>query len=218
MRSLHIADIHALLVHNEEKPTIKSPRHPLVVFCHLPFALCILIAYLFTATTLGQTILFFVTFGLYLSSTAYHAWRPNRFLRFIDQTMISWFVLATPVPFVYQNTDSMLLLGTLATLSVFSKWYQWEPNFGTGSVVFLCLGSVSTFLMLTVGLPNIGADWLSIEAVCVYAAILFFIIKLVIYHYEIGLIHNVFESPELGHCVLSIGVVIILYLAATCPV
>jgi len=170
------------------------------------------------ATTLGQTILFLVTFGLYLSSMAYHAWRPNRFLRFIDQTMISWFVLATPVPFVYQNTDSMLILGTLATLSVFSKWYQWEPNFETGSVVFLCLGGVSTFLMLTVGLPNIGADLQSFEAASVYAAILFFVIKLVIYHYEIGLIRNVVESPELGHFTLSIGVVVILYLAATCPV
>ena len=218
MRSLHIADIHALLVHNEEKPTIKSPRHPLVVFCHLPFAVCILIAYLFTATTPGQTILFLVTFGLYLSSAAYHAWRPNRFLRFVDQTMISWFVLATPVPFVYHNTDIMLLLGTLATLSVLNKWYQWEPSFEVGSVVFLCLGGISTFLMLTVGLPNIGADLLSFEAACVYAAIIFFIIMLVIYHYEIGLIRNVFDTPECKHFALSIGVVIFLYLAATCPV
>lgn len=218
MRSLQIADIYALLVHNEEKPTLKNPRHPLVVLCHIPFAVCLLIAYLFTATTPGQTILFLVTFGLYLSSTAYHAWRPNWFIRFVDQVMISWFVLAIPVPFVYHNPDIMSLLGTLATLSILNKWYQWEPNFEAGSVVFLCLGGISTFLMLTVGLPNIGADFFGLEAVYLYAAILFFVAKLVIYHYEIGLIRNVFESPEFGHCTLSIGVVLILYLAATNPV
>ena len=218
MRSLHIADIYTLLVHNEEKPTFRSPRHPLVVYCHLPFALCVLIAYLFTAGTLGQTILFLVTIGLYLSSAAYHAWRPNRFLRFVDQTMISWFVLATPVPLVYHNADSMLVLGTLATLSVLNKWYQWEPNFETGSIVFLCLGGISTYMMLFVGLPVIGADLLSLEAVWVYAAIIFFIIMLAIYHYKIGLIRNVFDAPECKHCALSFGVVLILYLAATCPV
>jgi hypothetical protein len=112
----------------------------------------------------------------------------------------------------------MLLLGTLATLSVLNKWYQWEPSFAAGSVVFLCLGSISTFLMLSVGLPTIEADLLSFEAVCVYAAILFFMIKLVIYHYEIRLVRNVLESPELGHCALSVGVIIILYLTATSPV
>jgi hypothetical protein len=218
MRSLKIADTYAFLFHNEEKPTITSPRHPLVVFCHLPFAVCIVIAYLLTTMTLGQTILFLITFALYLSSAAYHAWRPDRFLRFIDQTMISWFVLAIPVPFVYHNTDIMLLLGTLATLSVLNKWYQWEPSFAAGSIVFLCLGSISTFVMLTVGLPTIKADLLSFEAVCVYAAILFFMIKLVIYHYEIRLVRNVLESPELGHCALSVGVIIILYLTATNPV
>jgi len=168
--------------------------------------------------TLGQTILFLVTIGLYLSSAAYHAWRPDRLLRFIDQTMISWFVLATPVPFVYHNVDIMLLLGALATLSVLNKWYQWEPSSEAGSVVFLCLGSISAFLMLTVGLPTIGADLLSFEAACVYVAILFFVIMLVIYHYEFGLIRNVFDWPECGHGSLVLGVVILLDLTAAYPV
>jgi len=218
MSSLHIADIYSALIHNEDTPNLRSPRHPLVVIFQLSFAVGVLVAYTYTARNLGQTILFFVTIGLSLSTVAYHMWRPNRFLRFVDQTMISWFALATPVPFVYHDPYIMLLLGTLALLSVLNKWYEWEPSFEVGSIVFTCLGLISMFLLVTVGLPRIGADLLSFEAQLMYATFVYFILKLIIYHYEIGLIRKLIESPEFGHIVIMVATSHILFLSAIRPV
>ena len=80
--------LYDFLAHSEESPGLRRPRHPLVVFCHLPYAVMLILAYTFTAKTIGQTIYFLVAILLYLSSTAYHAWRPNRILRAVDQTLI----------------------------------------------------------------------------------------------------------------------------------
>jgi predicted membrane channel-forming protein YqfA (hemolysin III family) len=202
--------IPVLFAHHEENPSIARPRHPLVVFFHLPYAVALMFAYIvLSEKTTGQTIYFMATIGLYLSSAAYHTWKPNHFLRFIDQTMISWYVLATSIPFIYHEPWALPALAIMMSLTAINKWCQWEPDFETGSAIFFGLGAASAMIMFMFGLPAIGASVVSQTSFALIAAITFYIWKLVIYHYgKFKLIPNVWETPESGHFVLSIGVTI----------
>lgn len=209
-----------LLVHCEEHPSLTRPRHPLVVFFHLPYALALVLAYgVFAEKTAGQTLYFAVAIVLYLVSAANHVWKPNRFLRFVDQTMISWYVLVTPLPFVYHESWALLALGTMMTLMAINKWYEWESSLEASSLVFFGLGAISASLVFGFGLPTIGVNFVSYTSFWVVVAIACFIGKLVIYHYgKLRLIPNVWEAPESGHSVLAMGITIYTTIVLLNPV
>lgn len=201
------SSLYEFLAHSEERPSFVRPRHPLVVFCHLPFAILLAAAYVaFAEKTTGQTLYFLVTVGLYLSSTAYHAWRPDRFLRAFDQTMISWYVLVTPIPLIYHVPWALPVLAGMMILTALNKWYEWEPGFEVGSLVFLGLGVGCTFVAFGMGLPQIGASLTSPTSLWMMVAVACFIGKLAIYHFELRLVPNFWEAPESGHFILSVGV------------
>lgn len=207
-----------VLEHHEVNPSLSRLRHPIVVLFHLPFVVSLLSVYfIFTHQTVGQTIYFMVAGGLYLSSAAYHTWKPNWFLRFVDQTMISWYIVVIPMPFIYQESWSLPLISVFLVLTALNKWYDWEPNASTGAMVFFGLGSISAFIVLLLGLPIIGAPIWSVPGFWVIASAFCFIGKLIIYQYrKLHLVPNVWESPESGHMVLSLGVsiytsVVVLY-------
>ncbi len=210
-----------LLSHKEEGGGI---RHPLVVICHVPFAVVLFCLYvLATDKTAGQTIYFAVLIGLYASSTAYHTWRPDRLLRFADQTMISWYVLVTPMPFIHTKWWAWPLFIGLATLTAANKWREWEPNYQTGSLIFLLIGVLSSGLMLFAGLPNVGATgWeLAYVLAVVVSSIGLFLAKLAIYHYQMRwprFLPGVWEAPECGHFVLAMAVSIYTSLVVAYPV
>lgn len=216
-----LQSIERLLSHKEEGAWA---RHPLVVLCHVPFALALLALHLLVAEkTAGQTAYFLVAVGLYTSSTFYHAWKPNRLLRFTDQTMISWYVLATPMPFVYQEWWAWPFFIGLATLTAISKWREWEPDFQTGSLIFFLIGVLCSWLVLFVGLPNIGATgWEKAGVLAVVmVSIGLFLAKLAIYHFQWRwprFLPGVWEAPECGHCVLAQAVMIYTFLVISYPV
>lgn len=213
MRSL---EIYNLLAHHEEGPGV---RHPLVVGFHIPYAIALFLVYVFFSKhTLGQSIYFIVVIGLYGSSAAYHAWRPEKLLRFADQTMISWFVLATPMPFIYQESWALPYFLTMCTLTAVCKWQNWEKDDTVGALVFFGLGAFSALLMLTAGMPNIGATTWSYEGLVLFLAIACFIGKLLIYHFQWHLFPDIWEAPESGHFVLSCGVTIYTILVVQYPV
>ena len=200
--------LYEFLAHRDVSPGLRRPRHPLVVFCHLPYAALLILTYIFSMKTVGQTMYFLVAIGLYLSSAAYHAWRPDRLLRAVDQTLISWYVLVTPAPFVYHEPWALPALAIMMVITALNKWYEWEPGFKIGSLVFLTLGVISTGVMVIFGLPTIGTDLLGPIGLLTMLAVACFIAKLIIYHFELGLIRGFWEAPESGHFVLSVGVTI----------
>lgn len=221
MRTLTIyPSLIRLLCHHEDCIGL---RHPIVVLCHIGFIILLAIAYLyFSNQTIGQTIYFIIAIALYVSSCLYHAYRPDRVLRFVDQTMISWFTLATPVPFVYHNNTIMSLLAILAALTIANKWFEWEPNpeenHKVGTMIFFGLGMVSTFIMLTVGFPAMGAEIFSGLGLLLAAAIFFFVLKMLIYAFQWHLLPNLWEATESGHFVLAIGVTIFTFLVIGNPI
>lgn len=199
-----------LLAHREKDPSATHPRHPLVVFCHLPYAAALIFAYLTLADrTFGQTFYFVITVGLYACSAAYHTFRPNRTLRFMDQTLISWYVIVTPLPLIYHEPWALPLCFSLMGTTLLSKWYEWEPDYRAGSQVFFSLGALSALLVFQFGLPAAGLQPLGAAGLWIVIAIVCFICKLVIYHFrKARLIPDIWESPESGHFVLAIGVTI----------
>lgn len=209
--------ITTLLMRREHGATI---RHPLIVFCHLPFALLLTLVWMFLSDwTVGQTLYFASTVWLYFTSAAYHTWRPSWQLRFFDQTAISWYVLVTPIPFIYHEWWALPMFFSLAFISTLNKWYEWEPNWQTGTWCFLGLGVLSTTLLFTSGMSALGVGLWSIEAGVATTAILLFVLKLLIYSFEGPvLIRGYWEAPELGHFVLALGVVTYTYLVVMYPV
>lgn len=209
-----------LFFHNEENPCLRSPRHPLVVFFHIPFALVLLGIYLtLPESTSGQTLYFWITICLYVSSAAYHAWRPNWLLRFVDQTLIAWYIVVLPVPFLYQEIWALPVLLLMLVLTAANKWFLWEPNYTAGSIIFFALGLSSFILVTTLGLKVLGTGFVSVQGISVCVATGFFIGKLYIYQKRKGRwIRNIWESPESGHCVLSVGVIIYTLLVTFNPV
>ena len=225
MRSLQLT-LTGLLAHNEENSSLTHPLHPIVVYCHLAYISVLLVVWgLWTDKTPGQNLYFLMTIGLYISSAAYHTWKADplsrfgKFLRFIDQTMISWYILVLPMPYLYQEPWTLPVLLSMMVLTAANKWYEWEPNYMFGSLVFFGLGAVSFVLVITLGLDAIDTSIVSWAGLGVIGATAFFIGKLHIYRKRKGnLIPNVWESPESGHCVLSGGVSIITLIIIMNPV
>lgn len=171
--------------------------------------------------TLVQTVYFTITVGLYMSSTAYHYLRPNALLRFIDQTMISWYILVAPLPFVYHEPWAIPLFVILAVLSVINKWFGFERDDDVGSWIFLGQGVLSAGVMFTFGFENMGVAIWSSVGLAVVVAIICFVGKWAIYHFQMNITRrfpNVWEPTEMGHCVLSWGVTIITLLVITYPI
>lgn len=209
-----------VLKHNEQNPSVWHPRHPPVVWTHLPFAILLAGTYLaFADGTVGQQGYFLVMIGLYLSSTAYHTWRPDWLIRFADQTLISWYIIVTPLPFVYHNPAAVTYIVVAMAASAANKWYAWERNCTDGSLVFFSLGAVSTLLVFLVGLPTADVSCLSAAGVAVQLSIVCFVGKLLIYHFQkLRLIPGYWEAPESGHFVLAIGVTIYTAVVLVNPV
>lgn len=185
------------LVHHDEHPTLWQPRHPITLCIHVPPAALLFLLYDRTMP-LEQTFAFLVMAGLYFSSAAYHTWRPNRLLRQIDQLMISWFVVTTPLPWLYHKPWFIVLwLGLLATTAV-TKWYQTESS-GQEKITFFALGALSALLVLLFGLPEQGESLISWKALWVILTVALYIGKLTVYHYQWYLVRNYVEAPELGH-------------------
>lgn len=215
-----MTDLSDFLAHHEDNASLKRLRHPLVVLFHIPYALVLTAVYFYIAErTIGQTVYFNVTIGLYLSSAAYHAWRPNWTLRFVDQTMISWFVVATHLPFTHHEPWALPFTLFFMVITAMNKWYEWEPHHTVGSIVFFALGSLSTALVIFVGFPAIDSHVMSTTGFLVFLAIVCFIGKLIIYQYsKLRLVPNIWESPESGHCVLALGVTIYTTVVVLNPV
>ena len=219
MRSLQFA-LTGLPAHNEETPDLYHPRHPIVVYCHLAYiSLLVLVWGLWADKTPGQNLYFLITIGLYSSSAVYHTWRPNAFLRFVDQTMISWYVIVIPMPLIYHEPWAIPLALLLMAFTAISKWYGWEDklaakicwlkpkqNYLVGAFIFFTLGAFSFILVVTYGFAAIGVDKLSWTGCWVVIATTCFIGKLYFYTSGKGkLIRNVWETPETGHFILSQG-------------
>lgn len=218
MRSLQIT-LADLPMHNEENPNLSHPRHPIVVYSHLAYISLLAFVFLvWTEKTAGQTLYFLITIGLYTSSAAYHTWRPNRFLRFVDQTMISWFTIVIWMPFLYQEFWALPLFAGIATLTAMCKWYQWEPNYKAESMIFFTIGATSALMVIVLGLPVIGVGFHSMVGFWILVTIVLFIAKLVIYYFQFSLIRDVIESPELGHAVLWVPVTIFTTIVVLYPV
>jgi len=202
-----------LLLHKEEDFNYYRPRHPMIVYCHLALVPLLLLAALIYALwiqvpTIGQLIYLGVAIGLYLSSTAFHTWRPNRRLWFFDQTFISWYILATAVPWVYRDLSASLLLLGLAVVVLIFKWYEGEKiNMFFQSLVFLGLGAISFSLVIWVGLPAANLSLNSGYGLMMLFCLFCFVAKLAIYNSEIVVIENLITPAELGHFVLAIGVI-----------
>ncbi len=196
MRSFNISP---LFVHHEEYPGFWRPRHPIVVYCHLPFLAVLGAIYATTAMTAGQTLTFLVMGSLYMSSAAYHTWRPNRLLRTVDQTMISWFIVTTPLPWLYHHQWFILFWLTCLAVTAVSKWYRLERSWGQEKITFFALGALSTLLVFTVGLTETNTPIMSRTGCLVSLSILLYIGKLLTYHFQWQLIPKYLEAPELGH-------------------
>lgn len=202
-----------LLLHNEGDLNYYRPRHPLVVYCHLALVPLLLLASLIYALwiqvpTIGQLIYISVAVGLYVSSTAFHTWRPNRKLWFYDQAFIAWYILATAVPFVYRDFWASLLLVLLAVLILVVKWREGERvNMFIQSMTFLGLGAVSLSLVILVGLPAANLSFDSWLGLAIMFSVICFMAKLAIYNSQIIVIENLITPCELGHFVLAIGVI-----------
>ncbi len=220
LRSLQFT-LAGLPVHNEENPDLHHPRHPIVVYCHLAYiSLLILVSYLLWGhMSPGLVLYILIKICLYNSSAAYHTWRPSRFLRFVDQTMISWYVIVIPMPLIYHEPWALPMILSLMTLSAISKWYGWEEKLAAriswlkpkqaylvGALFFFATGSLSFALVVTFGFAAIGVDALSWTGFWIVVATTCFIGKLYFYTSGKGkLIWNVWETPESGHCILSVG-------------
>lgn len=202
-----------LLLYNEETLDYYHPRQPMIVYCHWVQVLLLLLAgFAYTlfvrVPTVGQTIYLGVAVGLYLSSTAYHTWRPNRKLWFFDQAFIACYILATAVPWVYREFWAMLLLGTLAVVVIIFKWHEsGRVNMFIQSITFLGLGAVSLGLVILVGLPAAELSLGSWHGLTIMFCVFCFIAKLAIYNSHIVVIENLITPAELGHFVLAIGVI-----------
>lgn len=208
-----------ILIHHEDSPTITRPRHPIVVLCHSPYALLLgLVYWTFAHATLGQTLYFTVTVGLYISSTAYHALRPERLLRFIDQVMIGAYILVLPIPFLYKYPSMITIYFICIAVLAIYKWNEKESEWKIGAWVFAGLGVVSATLVIGFGLPEASESFFSWTGFWLVVAIGFFICKLIIYRFEIIWLPKIWESPELGHFVLSIAVSIYTTLVLVHPV
>lgn len=209
------------LVHHEDNPCPEKLlfRHPFVVFFHLPYVVLLGFMYLgLSQKTTGQTIYFATAVGLYLSSAAYHAWRPNSALRIVDQIMISAYVLSTSLPFLYQKPLAIPAFFVCLTLIGLYKCREQESDWKRGAWIFFWLGAVSAFLLVTFGFPIIGASLFSTTGFWLLVVIACFIGKLIIYRYEIKWIPKFWEAPESGHFILSIGVTIYSSLVIIYPV
>lgn len=202
-----------LLLYNEEALDYYHPRHPLIVYCHwvlVPLLLLAAVTYTLyvQVPTVGQAVYIAVAIGLYLSSTAYHTWRPNRKLWFFDQAFIACYILATAVPWVYREFWAVTLLGILAVAVVVFKWHKGERvSTVIQSITFLGLGAVSLSLVLWVGLPAAELSLGSWHGFILLFCLFCFIGKLAIYHSHVVVIENLITPAELGHFVLAIGVI-----------
>jgi len=133
--------------------------------------------------------------------------------------MISWYVIVIPMPFIYQYAWAAPLTVLLLVLTAFNKWYEWEPDYTVGTIVFFALGAISAGLVICFGLPAIEATLRSVPGFWVIVSIVCFIGKLIIYQYrKLHLVPNVWESPESGHFVLSLGVTIYTLVIVFYPV
>jgi len=168
--------------------------------------------------TTGQSLYFLITIGLYTSSAAYHTWRPNKFLRFVDQTMISWYVLVIPMSLLYHELWALPIFAGAAMLTAVSKWYRWESSYKVEATIFFTIGAISALLVIGFGLPTIGVARLSVVGWWVVVAIILFVVKLVIYYCQLSLIRGVIEPPELGHAVLWMPVSIFSTIVLIYPV
>lgn len=230
MRSLQIYD---LLRHHEERPNVSELRlrHPMIVTFHLAYICLIGMVYTqFSTKTSGQNLYFMVMIGLYLSSAAYHTWRPNSTLRFIDQTMIGWYVHILPYPLIYHEPWALPLTLSLMAMTAISKWYDWEGKLANqidwlipekhyliGAITFFLFGALSFGLVITYGFSAINVELVSITTFWLLLATVCFIGKLYFYTSRKGeLIKNVWETPESGHFSLAQGnniymILVILY-------
>ncbi len=216
MRSLTL-NIAPLLAHHEDHLSLWWPRHPIVVYCHLPFLAMLGAIYATTAMTLGQTLTFLVMGTLYVSSAAYHTWRPNRWLRTVDQTMISWFIVTTPLPWLYQHQWFVMLWLTLFAVTAVGKWYRLERSWGQEKITFFALGALSTLLVFTVGLPETGTPPVSATGGLVALSVLLYIGKLLTYHFQWRLIPKYLEAPELGHWQCGMATTVFAFVIAGVP-
>lgn len=209
------------LVHHEENPRPEKLifRHPFVVFFHIPYVIALTFThFVLSQQTLGQTIYFTAIIGLYLSSAAYHAGRPNNALRIIDQIMISAYIMSIPMPFLYHEPLAILAFCICLILVIRYKCREQEEDWKAGALVFVGLGAVSWMLVVVFGLPIIGQSLFSLTSLWVMIATAFFISKFIVYRYEIKWIPKFWEAPEMGHFLLSIGATIYSYLVIIYPV
>lgn len=215
MRTLQF---NTLLAHCEENPSLTQLRHPLVVLFHIPYmAMLGLMYWIYAESNFGQNLYFLITVCLYLSSAVYHACRPNRLLRIIDQIMISAYVVVTPIPFLYQEPMALWVFAFVMSALIFYKYH--ETSWKIGTMIFLGLGIISSLLVIFLGLPAIDSSLYSWTGFWLITSISCFIFKLHIYHFEkLKLIPNVWESPESGHFVLSLGVTIYTIIVLANPV
>lgn len=210
MRSFDIT----LLAHHEEHPSWWRPRHPIVVYCHLPFLVVLAGIYAGSAMTLGQTLTFLVMGGLYVSSAAYHTWRPSVLLRIIDQTMIRWLIVSTPLPWLYQEEWFQTLWIILLSGTAISAWYQGEHRLGLEKLTFMALGVLSTLLVFAVGLPLHGEATFGQTGLLVWLTIALYLAKLLVYHRQPKPVPGYLEGPEIGHWFCGMATTVFALVAA----
>lgn len=213
MRSFDIT----MFAHHEQHPSWWRPRHPIVVCCHLPFLAVLGVIYNTTAMTTGHTLTFLVLGGLYLSSAAYHTWRPNQLLRVVDQTMISWFIVTVPLPWLSHEPWFQLLWLALLAATATNNWYHPTPRPGVEKLTFLALGALSAVLVLWVGLPLYGESAVGQTGVLVWFTITLYLGKLLVYHKQWSLVPRYIEAPELGHWLCGMATSLFAFVSAGVP-
>lgn len=210
-----------LLSHKEEGRGI---RHPLVFTFNVTLLAVVSLLFMTVAEkNAGQTVYFLTLLGLLASSAAYHTWKPGRFLWFLDQTMISLYILATPMPFVHQEWWAWPLFVAMACMTVVNKWVGWEPNYKVGSLVFLLIGILSGVQVFFIGLPNIGVSGreMFLALLIMAASTGMFIGKLGIYHYQFHwpkLRRDIWGPAECGHFTLIHAITTSVYVVISYPV
>lgn len=196
-----------LLARNEEAPSLRKPRHPIVYWSHIPFiGILFIVWYLFTDQTAEQTVPFFMAIGLYASSMLYHGLRPNRLLRCFDQTMIGLYIVAVPLPFVHQEPWAYEVFLAQSLFVAIIKGFELEKSDNVSKLVFLLLGICSATQVFVWGIPVMDGGYGGTAFWLLIAMIAGFLFMLWTYHKEFVLVPNMIEAAEIWHGVLWIPI------------
>ena len=206
--------------HHEKNLSLINPRHPLVFVGHVFFiVLLICIFGIWSDMNPGQMLYLAVTVGLYISSAMYHTFNPDSFLRVVDQTMISAYVMVIPMPFLYQRPHAFIIYFVLVIGMLIYKIFEGQKYLHRAGWIFMGIGAGSAILTATLGFDAIGQNLISWAGVLMVTSIVFFLLKLAIYESEkLNFIPGLWETPESGHSVLAIAVVLHSCLVINYPV